>query len=621
MSSPHPRHLGQALLLAVALTAIALAFPAIGRADCGGVQTTSARMHHPGELPPLALGDSTMLLSLPGLAAHGYDANAQGCRQFGQALTLLHQLRAHNALPHMVTIALGANGTVTAADISQALKVMGDDRLLVLVTPRELGGGSGADAATERAAAAHKPRRILLLDWVKQSAGHSSWFAPDGLHLNTPGVEAFTALLGRALPYASVPYPPNRAALATPAVRARPVALHPVATTPSLQIRAGLAHTGYVSATVAGPPGARVTLGERPAGRTTPIGVVQLSANGTATVAHALTWRCDRRTRTLVATLAPASAATAQTTVTTPSCARRLVTSIDPHARAGHTIVIRLRDQWGIGGLALAICVAPPGAGSQCTSWHLRPGQNRRLIQIPSPRPGGWLMSVQGERGATQQSRVWVTPSRSRLRLLAAGDSQMQILDDFIGQDLSRYGVQVTSDARISTGLTNSFFFDWPAHARQQAPALAPDVTVFFMGANDGFAVAGPHGQPVDCCGAAWSGGYATLVAEMMRIYLQNNAGRVYWFLLPTPRPGNFQHVFDAVNAGIREAAKRFPGRVSLIDANAFFTPGNRYRDYMTYHGHGFTIHESDGIHLSTASDTVAATLLTQQLLADHIIH
>ena len=253
--------------------------------------------------------------------------------------------------------------------------------------------------------------------------------------------------------------------------------------------------------------------------------------------------------------------------------------------------------------------------------WHLRPSQSRRVIQIPSPRPGGWLVSMHDEGGATHRSRVWVTPVGSRLRLLAAGDSEMQILDDFIGQDVSRYGLRVTSDARISTGLTNSFFFDWPAHARQQAPALIPDVTVIFMGANDGFSVAGGHGQAVGCCGAAWSAGYATLVAEMMRIYLRGNAGRVYWFLLPTPRPGNFQRLFDAVNAGIRQAARRFPGRVSLIDANAFFTPGDRYRDYMTYRGHGFTIHEPDGIHLSTASDTVAAALITQRLLADHVIH
>jgi hypothetical protein len=196
----------------------------------------------------------------------------------------------------------------------------------------------------------------------------------------------------------------------------------------------------------------------------------------------------------------------------------------------------------------------------------------------------------------------------------------MQILDDFIAQDIAPYDVAVTNDARISTGLTNSFFFDWPVHARQQAPTLRPDVTVFFVGANDGFSVRGPGGHQVSCCGAAWSVGYANLVARMMSIYLRGNSGRIYWFLLPAPAPANFKSVFNGVNAGIRRAAERFSGRVSLIDANAFFTPGNRYRNYMVYRGHGFVIHESDGIHLSTASDAVAARLFIRKLLADHII-
>lgn len=224
--------------------------------------------------------------------------------------------------------------------------------------------------------------------------------------------------------------------------------------------------------------------------------------------------------------------------------------------------------------------------------------------------------------GYGRQSRrlVWVPPPEGGLRLLAAGDSEMQELDDFMRSDLSGDRVRVTEDARISTGLTNSFFFDWPAHARRQAAALRPDVTVMFMGANDGFPIRDPRGQVVGCCGRAWSEGYATLAGEMMQTYLRGQAGRVYWFLLPTPSKPQFQHTFDAVNAGIRLAARRFPGRVGLIDATAFFTPGDRYRDFMVYHGHGFVIHESDGIHLSTAANDVAASLVAARLRADRVI-
>ena len=106
----------------------------------------------------------------------------------------------------------------------------------------------------------------------------------------------------------------------------------------------------------------------------------------------------------------------------------------------------------------------------------------------------------------------------------------------------------------------------------------------------------------------------------MMRTLLRGSAGRVYWCLLPAPSPANFQSVFNGVNAGVRAAARRFPGRVGLIDLNAFFTPGNHYRNYMVYDGHGVVIHEADGIHLSASADVIVAQLIKQRLIADHII-
>lgn len=145
-----------------------------------------------------------MLLSIPGLAAAGYSVNAHGCRQFFQGLALLQQLKAAGQLPHMVVMALGANCCISRQNISQALSILTPDRLLVLVTPRQLGGSSGDNATIEHQAARAHPRRILLLDWVADSAGHPSWFQPDGLHLTWPGVAAFTDVLDTALAYADV---------------------------------------------------------------------------------------------------------------------------------------------------------------------------------------------------------------------------------------------------------------------------------------------------------------------------------------------------------------------------------------------------------------------------------
>ena len=191
----------------VAVAAALAAIPASTLADCGGVDEVYPSHHPRGRLPPLTIGDSTMLLALDELAAIGYDANAHGCRQYPEALALLSQRKAQRRLPHMVVIALGGDGSVTHDDVGQTIGLLCCTRLLVLVTPRELGGGSGEDAIVEREEAAKHPGRIKLLDWVAYASGHGDWFQPDGLHLTDVGAQQFTHFLGRALRWA---YPRRR---------------------------------------------------------------------------------------------------------------------------------------------------------------------------------------------------------------------------------------------------------------------------------------------------------------------------------------------------------------------------------------------------------------------------
>lgn len=147
---------------------------------------------------PLAIGDSTMLLALPDLRRHGFAANAHGCRQWPEALRLMRSLRAEGRLPRLVVVALGADGAVRMPHIRAALRILGRNRRLVLVTPIELGGGSGSDADVVRRSAGVYPGRINVLDWVRRARGNGSWFQPDGLHLTFPGAAAFARFLAGA---------------------------------------------------------------------------------------------------------------------------------------------------------------------------------------------------------------------------------------------------------------------------------------------------------------------------------------------------------------------------------------------------------------------------------------
>jgi hypothetical protein len=175
--------------------------------QCGTDHVVSPPHHPRGQRPPLAIGDSTMLLAAYSLADAGFQVDAQGCRQYGEALQILSRRRAAGTLPHMVVIALGADGAVTHREIGRALGLLCCTHLLVLVTNRELGGGSGSDAQTSREEVARHRNRSKLLDWVRYSAGHGDWFQPDGLHLTTAGAAAFTRFLAQAMAWA---YPPRK---------------------------------------------------------------------------------------------------------------------------------------------------------------------------------------------------------------------------------------------------------------------------------------------------------------------------------------------------------------------------------------------------------------------------
>lgn len=193
-------------IVVAAVTTIALISAPASHAGCGGVETAKPK-HKVAPRPPLAIGDSSMLLALPALARVGYKVNARGCRQFAEGLGVLRDARRHHRLPRLAVLALGADAAVSAGQIAQARKVMGPKRKLGLVTPRETGGGESKDADVIRNAGQRDPVHIKVLDWVHYSAGHSSWFQPDGLHLTFSGAKAFARLLKKLVPLASPGHP------------------------------------------------------------------------------------------------------------------------------------------------------------------------------------------------------------------------------------------------------------------------------------------------------------------------------------------------------------------------------------------------------------------------------
>jgi hypothetical protein len=167
-------------------------------AGCGGTQHFRAKKRRVPGRPPLAIGDSVMLGAADELASEGFEVDVRGCRQMSEGLGLIAARRRHRSLPPVVVVALGANWVIKATEIRKTVHLLGRDRTLALVTPREEGGGSGSDARVVRAAGRRYRERVKVLDWVAYSAGHGGWFGGDGLHLGPGGARGFARLLSRA---------------------------------------------------------------------------------------------------------------------------------------------------------------------------------------------------------------------------------------------------------------------------------------------------------------------------------------------------------------------------------------------------------------------------------------
>ena len=368
-----------------------------------------------------------------------------------------------------------------------------------------------------------------------------------------------------------------------------------------LGVKADAKRTGWVGLTVSGQPGSEVVVREGEAEVTR----VRMSGESVA-LPRAARWRCEPLVRTFTVS---DGTATAQASVRTPSCRKRLRLSVRTVRRGRRKVVaVRLADTFRVGDTTARVCVRRPGTrAGHCGSLAIPAGRDRAALSYSARRPGLWRVSVSSF-GQRLRASTFVVP-RGGVRLLATGDSMIQVVDVHLKRRLARKRVRVRSDARVSTGISKPFLLDWVRHARRQA-ARRPAATVMFLGANDGFPIGG-----VNCCSDAWIDRYAERAERMMRSYSRGGAGRVYWLTLPVPRPGQWKAIYRSVNVAIKRAAARVGDSVRVIDTAEYFTPSG-YRSTKR----GVTVRQADGIHLNGRGASMAAGLVARAMRRDGLI-
>lgn len=149
--------------------------------------------------PPVVIGDSVMGWAVKPLARLGFRTDARLCRMWPEGREMVERMRRKGRLPQRIVMALGSNWQIPKYEIRRMLPLLRDGHTLAIVTPREVGGGSGRDAENVRWAARRYPNRIDALDWVRYSRG-KDWFGDDGLHVRREHADRYVRCIKQALP-------------------------------------------------------------------------------------------------------------------------------------------------------------------------------------------------------------------------------------------------------------------------------------------------------------------------------------------------------------------------------------------------------------------------------------
>ncbi|MFQ3726562.1 acyltransferase family protein [Staphylococcus equorum] len=142
------------------------------------------------DLKPLFIGDSVMVDIGQHLNSRVRNAKIDGevGRNLYDAIPLVE--RQYNKKYDQVILELGTNGDFSKEQLNELIGKFGSAKVYLINTRVPRNYESHVNALMNDAAKEHD--NVMLIDWYKRSAGHSEYFAPDGIHLEKSGVEAMT---------------------------------------------------------------------------------------------------------------------------------------------------------------------------------------------------------------------------------------------------------------------------------------------------------------------------------------------------------------------------------------------------------------------------------------------
>jgi uncharacterized protein len=225
--------------------------------------------------------------------------------------------------------------------------------------------------------------------------------------------------------------------------------------------------------------------------------------------------------------------------------------------------------------------------------------------------------------GATSKakSKSTTTTTTPRRAPVALGHCRLLEIGDSLGDDLEygiRHELQFTPGLKliqrnkVSTGLSASWFYNWPDHLKSDLHKYHPSLVVILFGANDEQALAvngasQPFGSP------KWRSAYIARVQKIDRMVTKAGA-YAFWVGLPIAAPKSYSHGLQALNAIYAKVATSTPGVTFQPMWHLLATKGGKFRGGAVVNNVETALRVSDGIHFTETGDLVIGTFVARQL-------
>jgi lysophospholipase L1-like esterase len=198
-------------------------------------------------------------------------------------------------------------------------------------------------------------------------------------------------------------------------------------------------------------------------------------------------------------------------------------------------------------------------------------------------------------------------------RLLEIGDSLGDDLEYGIRHELQLTpGLKLIQRNKTSTGLSASWFYNWPAHLKSDLHKYRPNLVVIMFGANDEQALAvGGVSQPFGS--AKWHSAYVARVRKIDSMVTKAGA-YAFWVGLPIAAPKSYSQGLRALNAIYAQIATSNPGVTFQPMWHLLATKGGNYRGGADVNNVQSALRVSDGIHFTSTGELVIGTFVARQL-------